>query len=72
MNGRQSKKIRKDIRRAYEGNKNQMLARVIKDMEANPDFCLAVHNEAVKGRVLLRIKHAWRLIDTSPHIKMKW
>ncbi|RME56840.1 hypothetical protein D6779_09895 [Candidatus Parcubacteria bacterium] len=78
MNGRSSKKIRKEVRRSYEANRQAMLARVLSDMEENPEYALKVHTVSISKqhgklrRAWMRISHAWRLIDTSPQIRLRW
>ena len=78
MSGKSSKKLRKEIRRSYEANRQAMLARVLADMEENPEYVLKVHTTAISKqdgrwrRIWMRLRHAWRLIDTSRHIKLRW
>jgi hypothetical protein len=78
MSGKTARKLRKEVRRSYEANADVVLARVIKKMEQNPNFALAVHTNALAEssggkikRAVRRLYHAWRIIDTSP-VVLKW
>jgi len=77
MNGSKVKKMRREVRKAYGQNEREMYARVLTDIEANPDFALMVNTNAISkqegwlNRTRLRISHAWRVIDCSPVVRVR-
>jgi len=76
MSGKQARNTRKKINKAYKDNYKVMQARVLTDIEANPDFAMKLHYNAINGlntkwkRFQASVIHAWRLIDRSPVIKL--
>jgi len=77
MSGKQARRTRRQVNKAYKENYNSMRARVLTQIEDNPDFAMRLHYNAINGlstkwkRLQASVVHAWRLVDRSPVIKLR-
>jgi len=73
MSGKQSKNLRRTVKKGFADERELMFMRVLSEMEHNPGMALDVHALALASapggvvrRFARRVWHAWRLIDCSP------